>query len=289
MIRRYVTTIAVTGLATLLGAQTNRHVVLDVTAPGQLPGNTQILDSDGEKALQWTITRQRMDSANFPLNVDLGEFDRVRFRYRILDEGCKWFGIKIVHREIDRAVSDGEHTYDWAYHNRGALETTASLERFDGQLGETEPYQVPRDIRTLTTSQPFEAAFRLAGISVPLALHLDRETQIYSAIAPGNPPTEMVPMLMARQRGKRATFAWAFAVTKKAAPSLGIKKLPVNCDGRTCTDDQAIAVMVEDRGAQRLLAVNFTDRPIQFADLTLEGRALLAERSEGQWARVVGE
>ena len=127
---------------------------------------------------------------------------------------------------IDRAAGDDEHTYDWVFHNRGELTTTASMQPFAGKLGEPEPYQVPRDIRTLTTAGPFTGVFTLKEIAVPFRLHLDRQTRLFSAVAPGNPPTEMVPMLLARQRGKTAVFAWAFAITKNAGAALEIEKAP---------------------------------------------------------------
>ena len=195
---------------------------------------------------------------------------------------------------VDRAVSEREHTYDWVYHNRGDLTTEADMKPYSGKLGKPDPYLVPKDVRTASVCGSFWATWKLKDISVPLTLYLDRETTVFTALAPGQPPTEMVPMLLARQKAKSATFPWAFSMVKafsklkgKASP-LTLEKLAVSSGGRQRTDSEAIAIRV--RGEQRsyLLAVNFTEQSIEFLGHRLDGRAVLAVGEGDGWKTVLG-
>lgn len=124
---------------------------------------------------------------------------------------------------------------------------------------------------------------------MPLTLYLDKNTRVFSALAPSNPATEMVPMLLARQSGAETVFPWCFAIGEDAAAELSIEKIVVTCDARRCSDMEAIAIIVRGRGRESLLAVNFTGKEIQFAGHALRGRACSAVREKETWRTVLGE
>jgi len=189
---------------------------------------------------------------------------------------------------IDIARSATEHTYDWVYHNRGKLALGAKMTPSGGKLGGPDPYRVPHDVRSATLRQPFQAIWRVGDVVVPLTFFLDRGATVFTALAPGQPPTEMVPMLLVRQRGKSVAFLWAFRIVKGDPSPLTVEKLAITTTSRSCADREAVAVRVRGKGVDHLLAVNFTKQPVQFANCSLDGTAVLAVKDRETWRTLLG-
>jgi len=183
---------------------------------------------------------------------------------------------------IDRAVSDKVHTYDWVYHNRGELRTDLDMAPFEGELGPSEPYRVPTSVQSAVVSEPVAATWSVKDAYVALTLHLDRETEFFTAVAPGFSAVERVPMVLARQKGRAATFVWAFTVRRGQADPVKVDKLAVTSRGTRCDDREAVAVRVRGGGGDYVLALNETGRSVSFEGFTFDGKlALLVGRPSG--------
>ncbi|MBN1674153.1 MAG: heparinase II/III family protein [Kiritimatiellae bacterium] len=189
---------------------------------------------------------------------------------------------------IDRLISDTPHTYDWVYHNEGTLETGAELRPFEGEIGEPDPYRVPKDIRTANLQGLLRAVWHQDQTALALALRLERPSQVFTATAPGRDPASKVPMLLARQQGKTATFPWAFAIRHADPGPVTIMKLALSVGGKPCADTEAVAVRVQDATGTRLLVVNATGRPVMFEAGSLDGTAVLAVKEPAGYRSVLG-
>lgn len=118
--------------------------------------------------------------------------------------------------------SDREHTFDWAYHNRGALSSPLPLKSLGKPLGQTHGYQHMYDPASTRTDQAWTARWTLDSAFVALAQTGAPGAEIIAGTCPGNPASEPLGMVIARQRGKRALYASALSVCRDRAPELSL-------------------------------------------------------------------
>ena len=110
-----------------------------------------------------------------------------------------------------------EHTFDWALHCRGKLTQSPGGENAES-LGASAGYEVPKDVRRTTTGASRAAHWQDARATLTLEMDAAPGTEVYTAIAPGNPPAERVPMAVARRRGTGTRYVSVMQLAAKPAP-----------------------------------------------------------------------
>jgi len=115
---------------------------------------------------------------------------------------------------LDEVRADKEHTFDLAYHNLGHCAAPADAQAFEPP--KKPGYSYLRDAKTV------------AALPDGLVFDLDGGKQARFAIAPGSPDSlivatgvgahteDRVPVVIARRKGKEATYLWAVALGKPA-------------------------------------------------------------------------
>jgi hypothetical protein len=171
--------------------QTLSHNTIIIDKESQKPTEGVLLDFHTHSPVQWVSGKA---GEAYP-DVD---WQRTVF---LADEGY----IVI----IDSLESPEEHTYDWAYHNNGQLETInldmSSCDR--SEFAESIAYQVPQDIRSANADNNIHAIWKLDDYkSVHLHIIGQTGTEVFSGIGPGNPAKIDVPMVVIRRQGKNADF-----------------------------------------------------------------------------------
>jgi hypothetical protein len=121
---------------------------------------------------------------------------------------------------IDHVSSNEEHTYDWVYHNYGELSMDASVAQKaqEGPLGEGEGYEHISSVKRGFCDGAWGATWKLADKDVRLEMTGAPGTEIISAVGLGTSPAEKVPMVMARRKGKEATFCSVVCPYASGAP-----------------------------------------------------------------------
>jgi len=118
---------------------------------------------------------------------------------------------------VDRLSSDREHTYDWVYHNYGALSVDASVAQKaqERPLGDGAGYEHITDVTRGLCDAPWGATWKLADKEVRLEMTAAPGTEVISAVGIGTSPAERVPMLIVRRKGKEAAFSVILRVHAK--------------------------------------------------------------------------
>ncbi len=114
---------------------------------------------------------------------------------------------------IDDLDSKKEHTYTWAYHNRGSTVKSSAAAHPRKNI---EPAflgsQYLRDLRTGTTDGSVTAKFAMTGLTLHLLLAPAAvPTTVVTGTGVGASVTDRVPFLLANRRGRRAEFAAVLA------------------------------------------------------------------------------
>ncbi|OGG55963.1 MAG: hypothetical protein A3F84_00740 [Candidatus Handelsmanbacteria bacterium RIFCSPLOWO2_12_FULL_64_10] len=116
--------------------------------------------------------------------------------------------------------SDEEHVYDYIYHNRGAFSSPLPLRDLSSPIGAGHGYQHIRGPRSARTDGDWTARWDDGDAGVCLAMTGAPGTEVITGIGPGNPPSEMLPLILARRRDRAAQFAVALVVYKNSAPDV---------------------------------------------------------------------
>lgn len=117
--------------------------------------------------------------------------------------------------------SEDEHTYDWVFHCKGAF---SSLLPFTPSkpLGTEHGYQHVANPQTTQTNDTWQAHWSLDDAHVTLVQTHSNNTEIFAGVGCGNPPSEKLPMVISRRRGKTTTYASAFIVQKDNTPNVNL-------------------------------------------------------------------
>jgi hypothetical protein len=126
---------------------------------------------------------------------------------------------------VDNMSSDEEHTYDWVYHNYGELsmDVAAPQKAQEGSLADGDGYQHVTGVKRALCDGPWGATWKLADKSVRLRMIGAPGTEVISAVGLGTSPAEKVPMVVARRKGKAATFCGVLQVSREGAPGLDVE------------------------------------------------------------------
>jgi hypothetical protein len=103
-------------------------------------------------------------------------------------------------------TSDRPHTYDWAFHCRGRLETDLKLSSGGGPPGTKNGYQHIRAVRQAQTDEDFTIKWTQGKARLTLKMKGSPGTTVFIGEAPGRSPTERVPMIIVRRRAAGTTF-----------------------------------------------------------------------------------
>ncbi len=141
---------------------------------------------------------------------------------------------------------DEEHVYDWIYHNRGAFSCALPLRALDGNIGEAHGYQHIRGPRSARTDGDWTARWDDGDAGVCLAVAGATGTEVFAGEGPGNPPSAMLPLVIARRRGEAARFVTALVPYRDRAP-----------EARVAVEEDAegVRVRVEVDGAGQVVAL----------------------------------
>jgi hypothetical protein len=109
---------------------------------------------------------------------------------------------------VDNVSSDDEHTYDWVYHDYGELSVDAGVPQKaqEGPLGNGDVYEHVTEVKRGACEGAWGATWKLADKSVRLEMLGAPGTEVISAVGLGTSPAEKVPMVIARRKGRSATF-----------------------------------------------------------------------------------
>lgn len=157
------------------------------------------------------------------------------------------------------------HTYDWLWHNFGALTAGMQTRPLGGPLHDVNGYQHFRDVTTATTDADWSATFTLENMQTQLRMLGAPGTEVYFGMGMSNNPPVDCPMLVARRTGADATFI-TLIEPHRGAPSIeSIKWLPVTGDESaaaveiTHADGRVDTIMVAaNAGVERTVAGHTT-------------------------------
>ena len=109
---------------------------------------------------------------------------------------------------VDWALSEAEHTYDWAYHNYGSFSSSVSFNPTGAFYGLTEGYDRIEDPRESEPLRSFRGTWLLDGgpERVDLSLVAQQPVTMFTGMGYGYNAAEKLPMVIARQRGKQAVW-----------------------------------------------------------------------------------
>lgn len=108
---------------------------------------------------------------------------------------------------IDVVELEGEkqHQFDWAFHCRGKL-TPGLRGKAVKRLGIAAGYEIPRKVRCALTGKRWTGRWQGPRATLALEMEAAPGTRFFTAVAPGNPAEEKVPMVVARRKCKRTRF-----------------------------------------------------------------------------------
>ncbi len=151
--------------------------------------------------------------------------------------------------DVVTAESDDEHVYDWAWHNRGELDVRLPLEPLAEPIHDGSGYQHIASTRAATTSDAWSAEWSLGDDKrVRLTMAGAADTEVFAGHGPGQPPSEEIPLVIARRRATRAAFASVIELAPGAEPP----QVTVS------TGDDAVTVAVVCNGVRETVVVRRT-------------------------------
>lgn len=183
---------------------------------------------------------------------------------------------------VDRLSSDHSHTYDWVYHNRGAVRTDFPRRKLKTPLGESDGYEIIGDLRRGRPEAQWRSTWKQEKSGVRLTMiGSRRQTDVYSGTGPANVDSpgmgsvaEEVPFILARREGRRRT---TFAAALQAFGS------------RPARDTfEVLALDQPDRGrayryrcgsTDLTLAVSFLPGERELEEIAFRGAAAVIDRS----------
>ena len=102
-------------------------------------------------------------------------------------------------------VSEGSHTYDWAFHAAGRLTTSVELAG-KARPGDANGYQHISAVASGAASGDWWARWEADGASFTLRVKAAEGTEVFTGVGPGKNPADAVAVLIIRRRGKTAAF-----------------------------------------------------------------------------------
>ncbi len=127
--------------------------------------------------------------------------------------------------------SEKEHAYDWVFHCKGAFSSPLPLSPCN-PLGTEHGYQHVANPQTAQTNNTWTAHWSLDDANVTLIQTQSPNTEIFTGIGCGNPPSEKLPMVISRRHAHKTTYASAYVIRQNDKP---IVDLSVDLTDTTAT------------------------------------------------------
>jgi hypothetical protein len=102
--------------------------------------------------------------------------------------------------------SGAEHVYDWAFHAPGRLTCSLPAEPQTGPLGAASGYQHITQVRHARTGEPWWVRWEQDGTQLTLRMDAAPGTEIFTGTGPGRNPSDRVPCVVVRRRGRETEF-----------------------------------------------------------------------------------
>ncbi|MEZ4865060.1 MAG: heparinase II/III family protein [Caldilineaceae bacterium] len=102
------------------------------------------------------------------------------------------------------------HRIDWIYRNAGQLQSTLPLTAYPALRDEGEGYQHLGQPQHSRTDEPLQATWQVGAVGLQLWGAGAPATEVITALAPGNPPTDQFTTLLQRRIGRTAAFLTLF-------------------------------------------------------------------------------
>ena len=184
---------------------------------------------------------------------------------------------------VDRLRSERVHTYDWVYHNRGTMRPAFSCRKPKKPLGDSEGYDVIKDLRRAKPEGEWQVTWKQAGSGVRLTFWgSKRQTEVYTGVGPANVDSsgvgfgaEDVPLVIARRLSRRrTTFASALQMfgsrpVKDAFDQVSLKQA-----------DRGRAYRYRCGKTDLTLVVGFLTGTLACGDVSFRGAAALIDRGK---------
>lgn len=144
--------------------------------------------------------------------------------------------------DVVEVESRRRHTFDWAFHCRGKLSPSLRGKAVK-RLGASSGYEIPRKVRCAKTGKRWTARWQDGRATLALEMEAAPGTEVFTAVAPGNPAAEEVPMVVARRKCKKTRFVAVMQLAVKPGEiswrmeTAGGLKVVVEAPGGTCTFD----------------------------------------------------
>lgn len=184
--------------------------------------------------------------------------------------------------------SEDERTFDWAYHNRGALETPVALSALE-KAPAGDGYDWAKEWRAGEIGADWSALWRQeGGPGLKLAQTVaEGRAQLLSAIGMGNPTKIKVPFVISRVTGRKALYATALEVFGGDAPELSVRSLPIRSASQSDPDEQPVAVEATGGATRDILLINPGGGTIAAEDFELRGQGAVLRYMAGKLQQVL--
>ena len=103
-------------------------------------------------------------------------------------------------------TADKPHTYDWAFHVRGRLETNLRLSDHPEPLGTRNGYQHISQVRQADTDRSFTVTWTQGRARLTLKMKGERGTTVFVGQGIGRSPTAKVPMVIVRRKARSTIY-----------------------------------------------------------------------------------
>lgn len=109
-------------------------------------------------------------------------------------------------RDRFECASEGEHTYDYAFHSPGELRIAADLPPRPEGAGKQNGYQHMKEVAAGVVHGGFSARWANGGATLTLEFKGEPDTEIIRAVGPGRNPADRIPMIVVRRKAARTVF-----------------------------------------------------------------------------------
>jgi hypothetical protein len=104
------------------------------------------------------------------------------------------------------ATCQTQHTYDWAFHGCGTLETDLKLVNLANGIAAQNGYQHIRSVRRAETDRPIRVSWRTRRARLTITMKGEPATVVFTGESPGRHPADKVAMIIVRRQAKSTTF-----------------------------------------------------------------------------------
>ncbi|MFQ6096571.1 MAG: heparinase II/III family protein, partial [Armatimonadota bacterium] len=177
-------------------------------------------------------------------------------------------------RVVDVVVCEAEEdsTFDWAYHNRGTLESSLPFTKLDDPP-DGDGYSWAKDWRAARANGAWRAIWRQEGGPSLLLVQAPGEggCEVLSAVGMGNPTRVKVPFVVSRQRGKTAIYCTAMHTADGEPPSdLVVRTMRPEGDAAP-GGERPLAVEVAQGAVRDVLLINPGGGVLRAGEFRLDG------------------